>query len=287
MILENNGWAIFITTYRGRNHAWQMVQHLKDNPEWYVDVRDINGTTDIDGNPILTDKDMESERASGMPEAILQQEYYCNPEAVAEGSIYGKQVEALRKDESRHAATWNPNKPVYAVWNFDLPIFASCVYIQPGPVPVVLDARTWDFVTLGEAVAECYRQPFPVQRHLIHGVHHSLVGPLADLDIFPDVMQHNGEYATTTATASFLNSCHIDRSKCELLLDALGGYVRRERFDSQAADLVFSANPAESWHCQLSEALETWATWDYYAQGSTWSKQPDYSTQDKIARTII
>ena len=33
MILENNGWAIFITTYRGRNHAWQMVQQLQDNPE--------------------------------------------------------------------------------------------------------------------------------------------------------------------------------------------------------------------------------------------------------------
>ena len=169
MILENNGWAIFITTYRGRNHAWQMVQQLQDNPEWNVEVRDIHGTVDIDGNPILTDKDMESERAGGMKEAMLQQEYFCNPEAVAEGSIYGKQVEALRKDKSRHQAVWNPNKPVYAVWNFDLPIFASCIYVQPGPSPVVLDARTWDFVTLGEAVAECYRQPFPVQKlSLIH-----------------------------------------------------------------------------------------------------------------------
>ena len=152
---------------------------------------------------------------------------------------------------------------------------------------MVLDARTWDFVTLGEAVAECYRQPFPVQKHLVHGCQHDLVALLADLDIYPDVLQHFSEYAATTATASFLNSCLINGDKCELLLDALGGYVRRERFDSQAADLVFSDSPAESWHCQLAEALETWAAWDYYAQGSTWSKQPDYSTQDKIARTII
>lgn len=287
MILENNGWAVFITTYRGRNHAWQMVQQLKDNPEWYVDVRDIHMTTDIDGKPILTDKDMESERAGGMSEAMMQQEYFCNPEAVAEGSIYGKQVEQLRKDKSRHQAVWNPNKPVYAVWNFDLPIFASCVYVQPGPTPVVLDARTWDFVTLGEAIAECYRQPFPVQKHLINAYQYELVAPLADLDIYPDVSHHNGEFAVTSATASFLNSCVIQGDKCGLLLDALGGYVRRERFDSQSADLVFSENPAESWHCQLSRALETWATWDYYAQGNTWSKTPDYSVQDRIARTIL
>lgn len=287
MILENNGWAIFITTYRGRNHAWQMVQQLKDNPEWYVDVRDIHGTTDIDGVPILTDKDMESERSGGMSEAMLQQEYFCNPEAVAEGSIYGRQVEALRKDKSRHDGKWNPNKPVYAVWNFDLPIYASCLYIQPGTTPVVLDAKTWDFVTLGEAVAECYKQPFPVQRHLIHGAQQELTAPLADLDVYPDVMQHHGAYVATTATASFLNSCVINGDKCELLLDALGGYVRRERFDSQTSDLVFSDNPAVSWHGQLAEALETWSSWDYYSQGGTWSTTPDYSTQDKIARTIL
>ena len=287
MILENNGWAIFITTYRGRNHAWQMVQHLKDNPEWYVDVRTIHDTTDIEGKPILTDKDMESERAGGMKEALIQQEYFCNPEAISEGSIYGKQVEALRKDTTRHNAKWNPNKPVYAVWNFDLPIFASCVYVQPGTTPIILDARTWDFVTLGEAIAECHRQPFPIQKHVINSHQGDLVAPMADLDIFPDVSHHNGHFAVTSATAAFLNSCKINRDQCELMLDSLGGYVRRERFDAQAADLIFSENPAASWHCQIARALETWASWDYYAQGNTWSKDPDYSVQDLIARTIL
>lgn len=286
IILENNGWVIFITTFRGRNHAWQMVQQLRDNPEWYVDVRDITQTCDIDGNPILTELDMEKERASGMKEAILRQEYYCDPEAVAEGSIYGKQVERLREDKSRQVAKWNPNRPVYAVWNVDLPIFASVVYVQPGPTPVVLDARTFNFVTLGEAVAECYRQPFPIQKHLIDGAQWDLVGPMSELNIYPDVLQHRGEFVTTSATATFLETCMIS-DKCELLLDALGGYVRRERFDQQTADLTFYDNPAESWHIQLSQALETWAAWDYYSQGNTWSKSPDYSVQDRIARTIL
>jgi hypothetical protein len=177
---------------------------------------------------------------------------------------------------------------VYAVWNFDLPIFASRIYIQPGATPVILGAKTTTFCTLGEAIAEAYRQPYPIQKHLINSEQQDLVGLLADLDIYPDVCHHNGDYAVTSATATFLNTCVIaGDKKCELLLDALGGYVRRERFDSQAADLSFSGVPVESWHVQLSRALETYATWDYYSQGDTWSKDPDYTTQDRIARTII
>lgn len=287
IVRENNGFVMFISTFRGRNHAWQMSQQLVDNPNWYIDVRDITRTCELDGSPIISLEDVEADRAEGMPESLIQQEYFCNPEAIAEGAIYGKQVEVLRKDASRHAGQWNPNKPVYAVWNFDLPIFAACVYVQPGDVPTVLDARTWEDVTLGEAIANCHRQPFPIQKHLIHGSQGDLMAPMADLDVYPDVLHQGGEFVKTTATASFINSCVLKKDKCESLLDALGGYVRKEHFSAQAADLVFSPDAVYSWHCQLSEALETWATWDYHAGGGSWSKTPDYSVQDRIARTII
>lgn len=287
IIRENNGWVMFITTFRGRNHAWQMYEKLQHNPNWYIDLRTVEQTSELDGSRIITDDDVEQDRLDGMPESLIQQEYYCNPEAIAEGAIYGKQVERLRKDKSRHRAVWNPNKPVYAVWNFDLPIFASCIYVQPGTTPAVLDARIWDNVTLGEAVAECYRQPFPVQKHLISNRHQELVTQLADLDVYPDILQHSGQFIETSASAAFLNTCVISGENCETLLDALGGYVRRESFSAQAADLVFSQEAVYSWHLQLAEPLETWSVWDYYSQGNTWSKRPDYSIQDKIARTIL
>ena len=278
---------MFITTFRGRGHAWQMKERLLNNPDWYIDVRDITQTSEIDGSPIITLEDVEKDRREGMKESLIQQEYFCNPDAVAEGAIYGKQVEELNKDAPRQNAMWNPNKPVYAVWNFDLPIFAACVYVQPGTTPIILDAKIWENVTLAEAVANCYRQPFPVQKHLIHNRHQELVQTLADLDIYPDVVHNGGHYIKTTATANFLNSCVIRGDKCVDLLDALGGYVRREHFNSQAADLVFSEDPVVSWHMRLAEAVETWAVWDYHALGNTWSKDPDYSTLDRIARTIL
>jgi hypothetical protein len=286
ILRENNGWAMFITTFRGRNHAWQMYKNLQDNKDWYIDKRDITQTTELDGSPIISLEDVEKDRSEGMKESLIQQEYFCNPKAIAEGAIYGKQVEQLNLDTTRQQAVWNPNKPVYAVWNFDLPIFAACVYVQPGAPNVILGGWTEEDLTLGEAIARCYRQPFPIQNHLISSAHQEMVPLLADLDVYPDVMHDPGDFMRTSTTAGMLGNCIIAGDKCDTVMDALGGYVRKEHFSSQAADLVFSPDPVYSWHMQLSEALETWATWDYHAQGNTWTQKPDYSVQDRIARII-
>jgi hypothetical protein len=264
-----------------------MMKNLRDNRDWYIDVRDITQTCELDGSPIISLEDVEKDRAEGMKESLIQQEYFCNPKAVAEGAIYGKQVESINEDTDRQKAVWNPNKPVYCVWNFDLPIFAACIWVQPGEPNRILDAKTWENVTLGEAIAYAYRQPFPIKQHLISNTHQELVPLLADQDIYPDVMHTPGDFIRTSATASVLNSCIVQGPKCDTFLDALGGYVRREYFSSQAADLVFSPEAVYSWHTRISEALETWATWDYHAQAGEWSKEPDYSVQDRIARTIL
>jgi len=75
--------------------------------------------------------------------------------------------------------------------------------------------------------------------------------------------------------------------KAEVLIDALGGYVRREHFNAQVADIQYSAEPVVSWHRQLSEALETWSIREYHSSGTGFMSKPDYTIQDRIARTIL
>jgi hypothetical protein len=287
IILENDGYALFISTFRGRNHMWQMVQQLKDNPQWHVDIRTVEQTTDVDGNRIITDQDIADERASGMSEALIQQEYYCNPEAITDGAIYGAQVEQLRRDVDRHRGAWNPQKPVYAIWHVDVPIFASCIMAQAGDPPTILDAQTWHFVTLGEGVANAYRHRWPIQSHIIDATQADLVPQFADLDIRPNVLHNRREASAVVVTQNLVERLHIAKDRCELLLDALSGYSRRERFDAQAADLVYSDDRVTSWHHQLAYALETWAQWAYFAHGSQWGPAPDYSKPDKAARIIL
>lgn len=96
MLMENGGWAAFISTYRGRNHMFQMVQKLRLDPRWYVDVRTIDMTRRLNGNRVVSPEDVEAERASLIAlhgrtraDALIREEFYCDPMAAAPGSVYG------------------------------------------------------------------------------------------------------------------------------------------------------------------------------------------------------
>jgi len=102
ILLENGGWAAFITTYRGRNHAYQMVKRLAPSKDWYVDVRTIRDTTRADGTPVVSMVDVEAERESlialhgaARADALIQEEFFCNPMASLPGSVYGKAVASM------------------------------------------------------------------------------------------------------------------------------------------------------------------------------------------------
>lgn len=82
----NGGWAIFNFTPRGQNHAYNVLKIGENNPdEWFVQVLTIEDTG------ILTEKDMDEERREGMPEDLIQQEYYCK--FIDNASSFFKRVE--------------------------------------------------------------------------------------------------------------------------------------------------------------------------------------------------
>lgn len=286
ILRENNGWAMFITTFRGRNHAWQMYEKLRDNPDWYIDLRTIEDTCEIDGSPIISREDVDKDRRDGMKETLIQQEYYCNPEATADGAIYGKETARLREDTNRHQALWNPQKPVYCVWTLDLPVHASYVLIQPGDRPAILEAHIEDFTTLAEAMAKAEAHRFPINTHLLHGEQRDYIRAFQDLDRSPQILVNSNSILEQTATSSLLERCNIDAARCALLLDSLGGYVRRERFNAQAAEMDFAEVPLDTWHARLVNALETFAAWDYNG-GGNWISRPNYRDMDRIAKTLL
>lgn len=287
ILRENNGWAMFITTFRGRNHAWQMYEKLKDNPDWYIDLRTIEDTCDLEGRRIITDEDVEADRRDGMKETLIQQEYYCNPEATADGAIYGKETARLREDEARHQAQWNPSKPVYCVWTLDTPIHASYILVQPGSPPQILEAQIDEFTTLAEALAKAEQHRFPIMAHIIHNDQRDYVTTFHGLDRSPQILANTNSILEQTATSSFLERCTIKRDDCNLLLDSLGGYVRRERFNAQVADMDFADSPVDSWHGRLVNALETWAAWEYNGGGEGWISRPNYRDMDRVAKTLL
>jgi len=286
MILENDGFAFFITTFRGRNHAWQMAKNLKNNPDWHIDIMNVDQSVDVEGKPIISPEMIAAERASGMSEALIQQEYFCNPDATSDGAIYGQQIERLRNDPGRNLGDWNPAYPVYCVWNFDLPVFASFIIVQAGDKPTILDAGHLEFTTMGDALAKVNQDRWPIQQHYVMAHQRDIIAGLLNLSVRAEVLPRRNELIATTSTAAFLERVRIDGERCELLIEALAGYVRREQFDPQSATVQFSPDPVMSWHWRLAYPLECFASLEY-AMSDTWGQKPNYAKQDRAAKTII
>jgi len=85
ILLENDGWAGFNFTPRGRNHAYELYQMALTNHDWYCSLLTIDDTKrdgpGESGQPIITPAMIEAERGEGKSEPFLQQEYYCSFEA--------------------------------------------------------------------------------------------------------------------------------------------------------------------------------------------------------------
>lgn len=93
MLRESRGWAAFLSTPRGHNHLWKLLQKVKDNPNWLVSHKTILNAgryTQAEAMRIL-----EEEREEGMLPERIQQEYFCDFSAALVGSYYGDLLSVL------------------------------------------------------------------------------------------------------------------------------------------------------------------------------------------------
>lgn len=100
ILVENDGWAAFLWTAFGRNHAHRMRRQVMSNPQWFYSKLTVADTKRPDGSPVVSEEAIEEERRAGMSEEAILQEFWLSEEAANPGAYYGKQVQ-LAYAESR------------------------------------------------------------------------------------------------------------------------------------------------------------------------------------------
>lgn len=108
MLRENEGWAAFITTPRGNNHAKKLADMAAKDPSWFYDLRTLEQTRAYD--PEAT---MAAERAEGMPEELIRQEYLCDWTAALVGSVFGGLMPEVCEFE-------HPGDGIYTNWDLGI-----------------------------------------------------------------------------------------------------------------------------------------------------------------------
>lgn len=118
ILMENNGWAAFISTPRGKNHFWALERAAKDDPEWFVDIRTSDDTT------VFTEKQLSAELkryqlqyGDAYGKSLWLQEYYCSYDAAQPGSIFAEWLDRGQKNGRVRHCPHNPAHKVHTAWD--------------------------------------------------------------------------------------------------------------------------------------------------------------------------
>jgi len=115
---ENNGWAGFNSTPRGKNHFYKMCLMAEDSPGWFYDFKTVDdtGIFSIDQLKRIRDE-LVALNGEEFGEAIYQQEYYISFEAAVIGSIWADCIAKLQFQGRIGDYPHNPAYPVHVSYD--------------------------------------------------------------------------------------------------------------------------------------------------------------------------
>ena len=266
ILQANDGWAAFIFTPRGYNHAHDMFQRARENPTWHTSVLDITNTLRADGTPIMTEEMVQEEIRMGMPEELARQEFYCDWSAPMTGAYFGKEMDAAdREGRLDPELRWEKEHMVYTWW--DLGVRDTMVIwfaqIIDGWVHLI------DYLAhSGEGVEyyakELDKKPYVYAKHYVPhdakqrevGTGKSVVETASSLGLRFSVVPKMGVENGINAVRLALPKCRFNSVKCEHGIAALRQY--RKVWD--AKNKVWGARPLHDWTSHPADSFRTGAT---------------------------
>ena len=265
ILVENGGWAVFIYTARGKNHGYTMFKMAQSNPEWFSQRLTIEDTFDDNGKRIISDEDIQKEREAGMPEEMIQQEFYNSFEAALVGAYYKDQLSVARKEGRITHVPYEPNIPVDTFWDLGIDDAMAITFAQR----VGREIRLIDYYeTSGEGMQH-YVNVLAGRRY-VYGEHwapHDIeVRELAtgrsrrevarSLGINFRVMPRVSIADGINATRTIFSRLWFDRTRCDRLVEAVSEY--RKEWD--AVNKIYKDKPVHDWTSHPCDTLRGMAT---------------------------
>lgn len=261
ILRENGGWAVFITTPRGRNHVHRMFEGAKDDSDWFVQRLSARDTG------TLTPEELEKERKEYVREYgaddgdnLFAQEYLCDFDAAIIGAYYSKLIRAAEADTRLTRVPYEPLALVHTAWDLGLSDSTVVWFFQiVGKEIRIIDYLENSGQPLDWYVGELHKKPYRYgDDYLPHDARarelqtgrsrqETLEALGRRVQIVPNMTVADGINAVRTV----LPRCWFDKEKCERGLDALSQY--RREWDNERK--VYHDRPFHDWTSHGSDAF--------------------------------
>ena len=275
---ENGGWALFIFTMRGRNHAFKMLDKWGKKKEYFSQLLTVRDTyklvkTDrknVDGEevyvprPVITEEMIQEDRDDGVPEATIQMEYYGNPDAPIEGAYYGAWITKLAEKNQIINVPHDPKLPVHTAWDIGHDTTAIIPFQAIGQEIRIINY----FEASGEGLPyyvsklkewqkeegylyELHYAPHDIEQREWASGGKSKLEIARSLGIKFILVKHHTLEDGIEEVRAMLPRCWIDKTKCAFLLEAARAY--HKEYDEK--NKVWKEKPVHDWASHPMDAL--------------------------------
>ncbi len=260
ILAENNGWAIFIFTPRGRNHGWDLYRMAEDSPDWYCEMITIDDTKDESGNPVISKAQYEQLIYEGMDEDLAKQEFYCSFEASLQGAYYSKQMSRAREEGRFTVVPYEPTLPVHTFWDIGVGDATAIWFAQV----VGMEVRLIDYYeTSGEGIQHYlnvlrdkgyvygdHYAPHDIQvREFTTGI--SRYDTAKKLGVHFRITPKIGIEEGIQSVRDILHRCWFDKKNCQRGVDALLNYTKE--YDDKRK--MYKQKPLHDWTSDGADAF--------------------------------
>ena len=255
ILAENNGWALFIYTPRGRNHGAAMFDMASNTPGWFAERLTVEDTG------IIPPERIEEERRSGMADELIRQEYFCSFQAALVGAYYGPQIEALEREGRIAEVPYEPALPVTTVWDLGIGDSTAIWFVQLSGAEIrLIDYYEASGVGLDHYAGVLQRKGYLYGETLLpHDANHremangrTRIETLRRLGIArPRIVPLQSLEDGINAARVILPRCWFDAGRCARGIEALRQY--RRAWDDERK--VFGERPLHDWSSHAADAF--------------------------------
>lgn len=252
MIRESGGFAAFITTPRGNNHAKTMFDRAKSNPAWFsqiLSIEDTNALSQVDLEEAL--QEYQDLHGIELGRAFYEQEYLCSFAGAMVGAYLGAEMAKAEREGRIRKVDIDWSHPVHTAWDLgkavNNPIWCFQVI---GDQPRIVDFYRPESDDLEQWVKWLDDKGYKGNDYVPHDI---LVTEWGTTRTRFDTLRLLGRKPKRVARVSVadglqaarktINAAVFDAERCELGVDGLKAY--RREWDDELK--TFRENPLKDW----------------------------------------
>jgi hypothetical protein len=261
ILAENGGWALFITTPRGRNHAAKMYEMAKGQADWFAELADYRATGALTEAQVDTQRqEYRSIFGEGPGDALIEQEYLCSFDSAVLGSYWGTELADAERTGRVCILTPDPTLPVHTAWDLGIGDSTAIFWWQAiGNEIRILD----HYEAHGESLEHYARmvQQKPWQRgsdYVPHdararelGTGRTRIETMLALGLRPRLVPDHKLMDGINAARLTIPRCYFDSIRCRTALELLRQY--RAEYDDKVR--VFRDSPKHDFTSHTADAF--------------------------------